>query len=76
MTPGRVWRRLDTRDSVGNVVCKIKNSEITMCTFGHGLPYKVNSMYVCMYDPRKLRGVDLYPAATGGPARAYSLNRF
>lgn len=33
-------------------------------------------MYVCMYNPRKLRGVDLYPAATGGPARAHSLNRF
>ena len=38
-------------------------------------------MYVCMYvcisyNPRKLRGVNLYPAATGGPARAHSLNRF
>jgi hypothetical protein len=32
-------------------------------------------MYVCMYDPRKLRGVNIYPAATGGPARAHSLNR-
>jgi hypothetical protein len=33
-------------------------------------------MYVCMYNPRKLRGVNLYPAATGGPARAHSSNRF
>ena len=25
-------------------------------------------MYVCMYNLGKLRGVNLYPAATGGPA--------
>jgi hypothetical protein len=29
-----------------------------------------------MYNPRKLRGLIFYPAATGGPARAHSLNRF
>jgi hypothetical protein len=56
-----------TAGVVDSRICSFANDAPAGCLLG---------MYVCMYNPRKLRGVDLYPAATGGPARAYPLNRF
>ena len=34
------------------------------------------NLFSVQFSSRKLRGVNLYTAATGGPARAHSLNRF
>ena len=60
MTPGRVWKRLDTCDSVGNVVCK-KEIEFTMCSVDH------NST---MSDLRDFIKENKLKITTSGPGRS------
>ena len=65
------------QQAIENIISQVKEKVSKGAPPSPSLNYsQVKGMYVCMYNPRKLRGVDCYPAATGGPARAYSLNRF